>query len=141
MNQITHITITRQPIPESHRLSQIESLFGLHFPLALEPTIYGFADRLSDGYQGGYWEFYTLSNGGFYMAPHSDTPFPVCCDNGFEGELSADAFGIVCCLYAYSHLSFSSKPALAELCAEQFHWLRDFALGHRASALILAAID
>ena len=27
------------------------------------------------------------------MAPRSDTPFQVSCENGFEGELSGDALG------------------------------------------------
>lgn len=133
--------ITRHQIPVTQRLSHTENLFGLHFPLQLEPAIYGFADHLCEAYKGGYWEFYELSNGGFYMSPNSDTPFNVSCDNGYEGELSVDAFGIVCCLYAYSHLSFNNKPQLAELCAQQLHWLRDYALDHAEVGSILAAID
>lgn len=132
---------TRKQVPVNQRLSHTEKLFGLHFPLALEPTIYSFADRLSEDYTGGYWEFYTLSNGGFYMTPFADKPFNVSCDNGYEGKLSEDAFGIVVCLYAYSHLSFSAKPQLAEVCARQFHWLRDYALDHPDVGAILAAVD
>lgn len=133
--------ITCKLIPENRRLSHTEKLFGLHFPMALEPTIYAFADRLSEDYQGGYWEFHELSNGGFYMAPLAETPFNVSSDNGYEGELSGDAFGIVCCLYAYSHLSFSHKPTLAEIAARYFHRLREYALDHPEARAILAAID
>lgn len=135
------MNITHQQIPVQQRLSHTEKLFGIHFPLALEPTIYSFAERLSEDYSGGYWEFYTLSNGGFYMTPHADEPFNVSSDNGYEGTLSEVAFGIVVCLYAYSHLSFSAKPQLAEVCAQQFHWLRDYALDHPEAGAILAAID
>ncbi len=133
--------ITCKLIPENRRLSHTEKVFGLHFPLALEPTIYAFADRLSEDYQGGYWAFQELSNGGFYMAPQADAPLKVCCDNGYEGELSGDAFGIVCCLYTYSHLSFSHKASMAEIAARHFHRLREYALDHPEARAIFAAID
>ncbi len=134
--------ITRQLVADQQRLSHTGQLFGLHFPLTIESAIYTFADHLAEDYHGGYWQFYTLSNGGFYMAPMADNPFQISCDNGYTGSLSADAFGIVCCLYAYSHLSFSNKPAsLSPLCTKQFHWLRDYALEHAESGAILAAMD
>ena len=82
-----------------------EKLFGVHFPLQLEPVIYGITERMADDYHCGYWEFWTLSNGGFYMAPAGDRLHHVICDNCFEGDLSADALGITSCLYACSHLS------------------------------------
>jgi hypothetical protein len=94
-------------------------------------------DLLLGAYHGGYWEFQELSNGGFYMAPHSDTVFHVNCENGFEGELSADALGITVCLYAYSLLSFGDD----EVCARQYHLLRDYLLEHPETGLILGAID
>ncbi|NHN38965.1 antirestriction protein [Pseudomaricurvus alcaniphilus] len=134
-------TITRTLVPEDQRLDTTARLFDHHFPLAIEPTIYAFADRLSEGYRGGYWLFYTLSSGGFYMAPESDTPFQVTCDNGYEGELSADAFGITVCLYAYSHLSFHRDIWLSELCANHYHWLRECMLEHPEARVILAAVD
>lgn len=134
--------ITRQLVADNQRLHIVERYFNLHFPLAIEPAIYTFADHLAEDYRGGYWQFYTLSNGGFYMAPMADNPFQVSCDNGYEGLLSADAFGMVCCLYAYSHLSFSNKPtSLSPLCTKQFHALREYALDHAESAAILAAMD
>lgn len=83
---------------------------------------------------------YRLENGGFYMAPDEDT-FRVSCPNGFEGTMSGDAFGIVVCLYAYSELSFSSVPELAEACAEQYHLLREYIFEHSEATAILGAID
>jgi Antirestriction protein len=82
------------------------------------------ATRLSSNYRGGLWAFYSLCNGGFYMAPATSATFMVCCPNGFEGELSADALGITACLYAYSALSFEDRQPLAERCAGQYHLLR-----------------
>ena len=136
----TSSKITSKRIPVNQRVKVTAELFGLAFPMRLEPAVFSMAGSLAEAYQGGYWEFYTLSNGGFYMCPAADTPFHVSCENGFEGELSAEEFGLVCSLYAYSHLSFSDGQ-FAEICAEQYHLLREFALDHESAGAILAAID
>ena len=128
-------------IKEQQRIKHTADLFGIHFPLTLEPAIYTFASQLSPDYNGGYWQFYQLASGGFYMAPDTDDIFKVCCDNGFEGTMSADALGVTTCLYAYSHLSFSKESSLAELCGNHYHLLRDFALEHAEVQTILVAID
>lgn len=135
------MTIYRECLKEEGRINNTAKLFGVHFPLRLEPFIFNMADNLSRDYAGGYWNMYQLSNGAFYMAPDSDTPFQVSCMNGYEGTLSADAFGIVICLYAYSNLSFSDDPGFAEPCADQFHLLRDYMLEHQEVDKILCAID
>jgi hypothetical protein len=31
--------------------------------------VYAITGSIADDYDGGYWEFYELSNGGFYMPP------------------------------------------------------------------------
>ncbi len=114
----TQTKLTREIVPENHRLAITAKIFGGHFPTILEALIYNFTDNLAEDYHGGYWAFYSLSNGGFYMAPYSDSTFHVICDNTFEGDLSADALGITVCLYAYSHLSFSGTAELADACNE-----------------------
>ena len=118
--------ITRICLNEKERIDHTAKLFGILFPLRLEPFIFDMAGRLSMDYQGGYWEMYQLSNGGFYMAPDEDIPFTVSSENGYQGTMSADAFGITICMYAFSHLSFSDNPELAETCAEQFHLLKEY---------------
>ena len=132
--------ITRSLIAEASRMKATHTFFGLHFPLRLEPTVFHMAGMLSDQYQGGSWEFYALSNGGFYMAPEANTIFTVTSENGFEGPMSGDALGITACLYAYSHLSFAQN-SLGELCARHYHWLREYALDHSEAGAIFAAID
>ena len=131
--------ITSKRIKEDQRIHHTAELFGSNFPMAIEPTIYTFAERLSPTYQGGYWHFYQLSNSGFYMAPDDEEPFLVIADNGFEGTMTADALGITACLYAYSNLSFN--PDLADICAEHYHLLRDFMMDHAEVRTILAATD
>jgi len=119
------------------RLEHTARVFGINFPLRIEPTVYMFAERLSPDYRGGYWHFYSLDNGGFYMAP--DGTYPVISDNGFTGDMTGDAFGITACLYAYSHLSFRAE--LAEMCGRHYHLLREAMFEHAEVKKILAAID
>lgn len=135
-----HHHVTRTIVPVARRVKVSSNLFGLGFPLHLEPCIFGIASRLSSDYQGGYWEFYVLSNGGFYMAPVQDAPFQVQAQNGFLGTLSPGAFGIAVCMYAYSGLSFG-EDVFAETCAEHYHLLREYALDHPEVGSIMAATD
>jgi hypothetical protein len=117
-----------------------DRLFSMRFPLELEPVIYNITERMAEDYSGGYWDFYTLSNGGFYMAPAGDEVFHVTCDNMFEGSLSADALGIVGCQYAYSHLSFGGD-AFAHNYADHYHRLREYMMDHPEVRAILGATD
>ncbi len=134
-------TITSHAVPDDARVNHVAKLFGTHFPMSLEPYVFGITNQLSPDYTGGLWEFLVLSNGGFYMAPHGSNRYRVVCENGFQGELSADALGITACLYAYSHLSFGEDESFAAVCAEHYHWLRAFMMDHAEARMILRAID
>ena len=133
--------IARQRVAEDQRCIVTADHFGIHFPLQLEPTIFALAANLSSDYVGGYWDFYKLGNGGFYMAPDSGPRFQVISPNGYESFMSADAFGITVCLFAYSHLSFGNREDFAEICSSHYHWLREFAMEHAEAGAILATID
>jgi len=138
---MTQTIITRQQVSDKLRIMHTANLFGIRFPLNIEPAVYSIASNIATEYNGAYWEFYALNNAGFYMAPCSDQSYQVSCENGYEGTLSADALGITACLYAYSHLSFGSNEAFAEICAHQYHWLRAYMLEHKEASKILSAID
>ena len=133
-------TICKHLVPDEHRMSHVAKLFGVHFPMRLEPFVYGITERLAKQYHGGYWQFFALCNGGFYMAPQTDIMFAVSCENGYQGKLSADALGITACLYAYSNLSFGGED-FAQTCARHYHWLRDYAMDHNEASAILGATD
>ena len=132
--------ITNTIVPESDRMAIVDRLFGIAYLLKLEPAVFSIAEALSGNYTGGYWRFHDLSNGGFYMAPNFDTEFTLGCENGFEGKMSPDAFGITVCLYAYSELSFAGDR-LAQVFAEHHHLLREYASQHPEAKLIHRAID
>ena len=138
--QASLLTVTRELVPEDRRMAVVEQLFGMAFPLQFEPVVYGITDRMTEDYDGGYWHFYTLYNGGFYMAPAEDRVFHVRCRNMYEGDLSADALGIVACLYAYSKLSYSLSDVAREY-ARHYHLLRDYMVGHPEVREILGATD
>lgn len=133
--------ITREQLAEDLRMEHVNNLFGVNFPMIFEPMLYSITERMSHDYRGGYWEFYELSNGGFYMAPAVIDSFNVNSQNGYNGKMSADALGITVCLYAYSHLSFSKIDGFADECARQFHLLREYMFDHAEVHEILAAID
>lgn len=133
--------IYREVLSDDLRIKLPARLFGAAgFPFKVEPAIFDMAGMLAAEYQGGYWDMHSLSNGGWYMSPTSETAFTVSSMNGFTGAMTAEALGITACLFAFSHLSFGGD-ALAEVCAEQYHLLRDFAMDHAGASLILAAID
>lgn len=133
-------SITNTIVPESQRMNVVDKLFGIQYVTLLEPTVFDMAGMLAADYSGGYWEFFSLSNGGMYAAPRGDITFNVCCQNGFEGKLSANALGLTAYLYAYSQLSFG-EGAFADLCATQYHLSREYMFQHREVKAILRAID
>lgn len=106
--------------------------------VVLEHTIYDMTRRITDNYDGGLWNFYNLSNGGFYMAPKTDKSFDLSCENTFEHEVSADTAGIIACAMAYSHLSFLDN---GECFAEAYQRLSDYIFQHRDAGIIRAALD
>jgi hypothetical protein len=137
----TETTVTRVLVPEDRRLAMTAELFGVWFPTRIEPVVFSFAERASKDYKGGYWDFFSLSNNGFYMAPAGDLPLHVLCENQFEGDLSAEAFGITACLYAYSNLSFSGPVAFTDICSDHYYLLRDFVMEHPEVREILSSTD
>jgi len=134
----TSQTIEAREVANDERLQTLPRHFGRHM-LTVEYAVYAFMRKLANPYSGGYWAFFELSNGGFYMVPECDTELSICVDgNGFDGTMSADAAGITVCLFALSHLSFQIAD---DSIAQHFHLLRDFALKHAEASAILAAID
>jgi len=136
MNTCTHIEAYR--VNDHARIGTLPRHFGRHM-LMVENRIYAFRRQFSADYTGGYWHFYELSNGGFYMAPELEKACLLIASNGFEDQMSGDAAGITVCLFTFSHLSFEYPQV--ELFARHFHRLREFAIGHPEGQKIFGAID
>lgn len=62
----------------SNRLDFLPHYVGNKF-LQYEMLIYDQMRKASKPYDGGYWEYYTLSNGGFYMELQQDEHFAMEC--------------------------------------------------------------
>ncbi|QPI75525.1 antirestriction protein [Sphingobium sp. Cam5-1] len=126
-------------VPDDRRSGFIPTLFGRRNFFKGETLLYGFMDRLSPDYSGGYWQFYKAGGQPLYLAPTGRERLRICCAaNGYEGEVSADAAGIIATLFTFSHLSFEVED---DHVAEAFHRLRDHALDHPEAAEIFGAID
>jgi hypothetical protein len=138
-------TDTREPIAptavliaQRDRLRALPRHFGAHSMLRVESAVYSAMREIAPEYTGGYWHYYDLSNGGFYMAPDAATPFAVSVHgNYFTGSLSADAVGIVASLFGINRVANRG----CEKCIEHYYLLRDYAAAHAENRDIFRAID
>jgi hypothetical protein len=131
--------VTNTLVPDDERVGALRDLFGiLHF--LFEPRVYDWMGYLSADYRGGYWHYYRLSNGGFYMAPADEKSFHIVnpC-NGFGGDLSADGAGIAVCCFVLSNLCFEYQTN--SVFADRFLQLRAYIFRHAEGADILRLID
>lgn len=132
---------TATVVPDKQRLRFWPQHFGL-IPqwITLEPCIFAWMDRLFADYSGGVWNFYTLSNGGAFMAPEENenswSLFNIL--NGNGDEMSAEAAGIAACLIAYSHHACRTE---CDAMTEHYYRLRDYALNHPECNAIMYIID
>lgn len=127
-------------VPDELRASFWPQHFGT-IPqwILLEPRIFAWLDRMCADYSGGIWNFYTLSNGGAFIAPDSDESWPLF--NAFNGngaELSSEATGITICLLVFSHHACRTE---CDAMTEHYYRLRDYALHHAECAAIMRIID
>jgi len=135
---IEAVQITKTVVAENERLNFLPKYCGKHF-MQYENAVYSLMDRASTDYSGGLWQFYTLSNGGFFMALDQEEKLKMEWeDNYYQGSMSAEAASISVNLMALSHLSCQLS---SEKLGEHFHELREFALDHAEEGQIFAFID
>lgn len=131
--------ITRSLVAEGNRLAFLPQRLGQRNLLLGEALFYTYLEKLSDDYHGGYWEFYELSNGGWYMAPSGHRTYQMHWDgNYYEGSMSADAAGITASLFALCELANATR---ADRLIEAYHLLREYAIEHPEWVEIGQAID
>ncbi|MFZ4171391.1 antirestriction protein [Enterobacter ludwigii] len=137
-------SLTSTPVPDERRVDFWPQHFG-SIPqwIILEPTVFAWMDRFCTDYIGGIWNFYTLSNGGAFMAPEANEDagekwslFNTM--NGNGGELSSEAAGIAVCLMTYSHHAMRTE---CDAITEYYYRLRDYALNHPECNAIMHIID
>lgn len=130
--------IIRHKCPDKKRAIFLPRFVGNKYQL-YENAIYDFLGQVSPGYNGGYWEFYSLSNGGFYMSLSKkgflEIEQP---SNNYKGTMSADAASIAANLYILGHFAITVHE---KWFSRSFHRLRDYAIQHPEASEILRLID
>ena len=136
--------ITAKVVPDDQRLDILPSLFGDYF-IQVERSVYVWMERLFPEYQGGFWEFVTLSNGGFYMYPRGEDSATFEFAGEYttaHGSISLEGAGIVACIFAFGNMcSHAQTEKTQALFGNHFHLLRDYTEGHACEPQILRAID
>ena len=99
MDNLEMEIITATKVADEDRLNFWLRYVGMAKMLAFERHVYCWMRRLCPHYDGGYWNFYDLSNGGFYIAPADEKKMWLTWPgNYFNDEMSGDAAGIVATL-------------------------------------------
>lgn len=131
-------------LTDEERLSALEKYFP-RLGLRAELTIFSFMDKMCEAYKGGFWEYFKLSNGGFFMAPRMpQDKLTIQWDgNDYEGEMSPEAAGICATMMAISHLSFAvpTGSEIGETLAQRAADLWEFINEHPEGASIFAMLD
>jgi hypothetical protein len=124
----SNTTLTAMRVPETKRVYILPRHFGRQLLMG-EAMVYQSLQSVCEAYSGG----------GFYMAPRMEEPLRIQCEgNGFHGEMSCDAAGIVACMMAFNALAWQTREARF---GELFYQLSAFAAQHAEAASIFAAID
>ena len=118
----------------------LPALFSPALMLIGERAVYQFMSWLApDDYTGGLWHFHERGGQPLFMSPDSDKRFRIFCEtNGYMGEVSAEAAGIIATLFALSHLSFRHE---ADQLSEAYLRLYEYAGDHPEAGEIFKAID
>ena len=134
---------TARKLPLDERGDFLPKHVGRHM-LYFENIVYASMERACADYSGGLWEFFDLSNGGFFMAPDREGKMNLeWRANYFEGTMTPEAAGIGVTLIALSLLGFQDQLAddERENISAKFHQLRDFAANHQEAGTIFRFID
>ena len=127
-------------VPADQRQNFLPELFGLKRLIVAENFLYALMDQLSPlDYGGGLWNFYEFDGKPLYLAPTSKPHFRISWEgNGYKGEVSADAAGIIATMFTLSHLSFRFEDGSF---SAVFTRLYEFATDHPEAGEIFQAID
>ena len=99
--------------------------------------------RLDNEYNGGYWEFYELDNGGFFLAPSEDRDYKLCSINHNEEVVSNITAGIVVTLFALNALMVieNISDSMQSQLVDKYYALKDFAADCDEAKEIFSLID
>lgn len=139
-------------VPEEERGEFLPKNFGISLMLQAESMIFDFMKKNIPDYTGGYYEFYKLSNGGFYMAIN-DESVNIKTYN-LNDTISGDAAGIIATIFTIGSLLFednldiifnfnklNKNPINFESLQNNYYNLLDYAYEHPEWEKIQKIID
>lgn len=140
---MTQTTAALKPVtvvPEARRMDFLPALFSPALMLIGERTVYQFMFWLApDNYNGGFWHFHERDGQPLFLSPDTGKRFRIACEtNGYVGEVSAEAAGIIATLFALSHLSFRHE---VDHLSDAYMRLYEFAGDHPEAGEVFQAID
>ncbi len=127
-------------VPDARRPQFLPALFGRSLLIIGENAVYSLMERLSPlDYHGGFWDFYEQKGKPLFLVPKSRSRFRITGEiTGFQGEVSAEAAGIIATLFAFSHLSFRHQ---SDHLSEGYGRLYAYSAEHPEASEIFQAID
>lgn len=127
-------------VPEARRMEFFPGLFGRRLMLMGERAVFQFMSWLSrQDYTGGMWHFHEREGQPLFLSPATEKRFRITSEtNGYQGEVSAEAAGLIATLFVLSHLSFQHE---SDQLGEAYLRLYEFAGDHPEAGEIFKAID
>ena len=131
-------TIIATIVPDYRRAEFLPQHFGRRGMTRFETGVYSWMENLCHHYNGGYWNFIELSNGGAFMAPTGAERFEIKVEgNGFDHSVSAEVAGIIASAFALNGMLWQGYESLAG----KHEQLLEFIACHPEGATIRRAID
>ena len=131
------MTITKTLLRKD-RPNILMNYFGSLF-LTVELTTFSLADYFIDEYHGGSWNFFSLSNGGFYMAfKHEGSVNFNNQNNLFCESIDPEIASIIINLYAISAVVSESRDKILQT---RYQQLYQYAMELPEANLIYRALD
>ncbi|GLR76795.1 hypothetical protein GCM10007855_36700 [Aliivibrio sifiae] len=138
------IMLTTSIVPVKERFAFLPSITKDF--LSFEATLFSFAEMFSENYQGAYWQFISLSNGGKFLYPELEGSVrAINTYSHADVTFSSEAYGLCLTLMA-----LSQRNAIAHRNGDEeenerlytlYHQVRDYALEHKDAEFILTFID
>jgi hypothetical protein len=135
-------------VADNQRTDFLPSMFGANpfYFINGEVALFNSADMICEDYGGGSWTFYKADNGAHFASPSGSDSWRVSVSgNGYEGEVSTEAFGVIVSMFALNLMaeraSARGDSKATDFLCDRYYELRSFAIDHPEQPAIFRAID